>query len=195
MSEQKKLIIGIGGASGVIYGIRMLEVLKSARNVETHLVMSKTARMNVKIETDLDASDVEALADTVHSVAQVGASIASGSFKTHGMIVAACSMKNLSAIVHSHADDLLTRAADVALKERRRLVLMPRETPIHAGHCKLMMEANQLGAIVAPPMPAMYTNPQTIDDIINHTVGRVLDLFELDTGLVERWQGPNTTGK
>lgn len=195
MTEQKKLIIGIGGASGVIYGIRLLEVLKSAKDVETHLVMSKTARMNVKIETDLDASDVEALADTVHSVAQVGASIASGSFKTHGMIVAACSMKNLSAIVHSHADDLLTRAADVALKERRRLVLMPRETPIHAGHCKLMMEANQLGAIVAPPMPAMYTNPQTIDNIINHTVGRVLDLFELDTGLVERWQGPQANGK
>lgn len=194
MSDKKKLIVGIGGASGVIYAVRLLEVLRSAADVETHLVMSKTARMNINIETELSAADVEALADEVHNIGQVGASIASGSFKTHGMIVAACSMKNLSAIVHSHADDLLTRAADVALKERRRLVLMPRETPIHAGHCKLMMEANQLGAIVAPPMPAMYTKPQTIDDIINHSVGRVLDLFDLETGLVERWQGPSANG-
>ena len=195
MSDKKKLIIGVGGASGVIYAIRLLEVLRSSADVETHLVMSKTARMNINIETDMSVADVEALADQVHNIAQVGASIASGSFKTHGMIVAACSMKNLSAIVHSHADDLLTRAADVALKERRKLVLMPRETPLHAGHCKLMMEANQLGAIVAPPMPAMYTKPQSIDDIVNHTVGRVLDLFELETGLVDRWQGPSNSGK
>ena len=192
--SRKKMIIGIGGASGVVYGIRLLEVLKSA-DVETHLVMSKTARMNINIETDKSATDVEAMADEVHSVAQVGASIASGSFKTHGMIVAACSMKNLSAIVHSHADDLLTRAADVALKERRKLVLMPRETPLHAGHCELMMKASQLGAIVAPPMPAMYTRPQSIDDLVNHTVGRVLDLFDLDAGLVDRWQGPPSNGK
>ncbi len=189
----KKMIVGIGGASGVIYGIRLLEALKSA-GVETHLVMSKTARMNINIETDMNPADVEALADEVHSVAQVGASIASGSFKTSGMILAACSMKNLSAIVHSHADDLLTRAADVALKERRRLVLMPRETPLHAGHCELMMKASQLGAIIAPPMPAMYTRPQSLDDIINHTVGRVLDLFDLDAGLVDRWQGPPANG-
>ena len=189
----KKMIVGIGGASGVIYGIRLLEALKSA-GVETHLVMSKTARMNINIETDMNPADVEALADEVHSVAQVGASIASGSFKTSGMILAACSMKNLSAIVHSHADDLLTRAADVALKERRRLVLMPRETPLHAGHCELMMKASQLGAIIAPPMPAMYIRPQSLDDIINHTVGRVLDLFDLDAGLVDRWQGPPANG-
>lgn len=195
MSDKKKLIIGVGGASGVIYAVRLLEVLRSSADVETHLVMSKTARMNINIETDMSVADVEALADQVHNIAQVGASIASGSFKTHGMIVAACSMKNLSAIVHSHADDLLTRAADVALKERRKLVLMPRETPLHAGHCKLMMEANQLGAIVAPPMPAMYTKPQSIDDIVNHTVGRVLDLFELETDLVDRWQGPSSSGK
>lgn len=188
----KKLIVGIGGASGVIYGIRLLEVLAGMPDVETHLVMSKTARMNIAIETDLSAGDVEALADEVHNVAQVGASIASGSFRTHGMIVAACSMKNLSAIAHSHADDLLTRAADVALKERRTLVLMPRETPLHTGHCKLLFEASQLGAVIAPPMPAMYTRPQSVDDIVNHTVGRVLDLFGLDTGLVDRWQGPKT---
>lgn len=190
MTDIKKLIIGIGGASGVVYGIRLLEVLKSVADIETHLVLSKTARMNIAVETDVTAADVEALADKVHSVSQVGASIASGSFKTHGMIVAACSMKNLSAIVHSHADDLLTRAADVALKERRRLVLMPRETPLHSGHCKLMLEASQLGAIIAPPMPAMYTRPTTIDDIVDHSVGRVLDLMDIDTGLVERWQGP-----
>lgn len=190
MADTKKIIIGIGGASGVIYGIRLLETLKDVEGIETHLVMSKTARMNIKIETDLQTSDVEALADEVHNVAQVGASIASGSFRTHGMIVAACSMKNLSAIVHSHADDLLTRAADVALKERRTLVLMPRETPLHTGHCELMLKASQLGAVIAPPMPAMYTRPKTIDDIINHTVGRVLDLFDLETKLVDRWQGP-----
>ena len=190
MADTKKLIIGIGGASGVIYGIRLLEVLKDMPGIETHLVMSKTARMNIAVETDLAAADVEALADKVHSVNQVGASIASGSFKTHGMVVAACSMKNLSAIAHSHADDLLTRAADVALKERRRLILMPRETPLHAGHCKLMLEASQLGAIIAPPMPAMYTRPATIDDIINHSVGRVLDLLDIETKLVDRWQGP-----
>lgn len=190
MVDTSKLIIGIGGASGVIYGIRLLEVLKDIVGIETHLVMSKTARMNVAVETDLTPADVEALADKVHSVNQVGASIASGSFKTHGMVVAACSMKNLSAIVHSHADDLLTRAADVTLKERRRLVLMPRETPLHAGHCKLMLEASQLGAIIAPPMPAMYTRPKTIDDIVNHSVGRVLDLLDIETKLVDRWQGP-----
>ena len=190
MADTRKLIIGIGGASGVIYGIRLLEVLHGIADVETHLVMSKTARMNIAVETDLSAANVEALADQVHSVNQVGACIASGSFRTHGMIVAACSMKNLSAIVHSHADDLLSRAADVALKERRRLVLMPRETPLHAGHCKLMLDASQLGAIVAPPMPAMYTRPTTIDDIINHSVGRVLDLMDIDTALVDRWQGP-----
>ena len=191
MADTGKLIIGIGGASGVIYGIRLLEVLGGIDGVETHLVMSKTARMNIAVETDLSAGDVEALADHVHSVSQVGASIASGSFKTSGMIVAACSMKNLSAIVHSHADDLLTRAADVALKERRRLILMPRETPLHAGHCKLMLEASQLGAIIAPPMPAMYTRPATIDDIVDHSVGRVLDLLDIETKLVDRWQGPS----
>ncbi len=193
MADTRKIIIGIGGASGVIYGIRLLEVLGSVADIETHLVMSKTARMNIAVETDLSATNVEALADEVHSVNQVGACIASGSFRTHGMVVAACSMKNLSAIVHSHADDLLTRAADVALKERRRLVLMPRETPLHAGHCKLMLEANTLGAIVAPPMPAMYTRPTSVADIVDHNVGRVLDLMDIETRLVDRWQGPSRT--
>lgn len=187
--SKRKIIVGIGGASGVIYGIRILEVLAATDMVETHLVMSKTARMNISVETDMKPQDVEALADVVHPIGQIGASIASGSFKTDGMVVAACSIKNLSAIAHSHADDLLTRAADVALKERRPLVLMPRETPLHAGHCELLLKASQIGAIVAPPMPAFYNRPSSLDDIVNHTVGRVLDLFNLETDLVKRWSG------
>lgn len=184
-----KLIIGIAGASGVIYGIRLLEVLKSIKGIETHLVMSKTGRMNIGIETNYTASEVEALADTVHKISNVGATIASGSFKVDGMIVAACAMKTLSGIVHSYADDLLTRAADVTLKEGRKLVIMPRETPLHVGHCKLMYEAAQMGAIIAPPMPGFYGKPETIDDIINHSVGRVLDLFDIDADMINRWQG------
>lgn len=184
-----RLIIGISGASGVIYGIRLLEALKPISGVETHLVMSRTARMNIGIETDMSAAGVEALADHVHKIGDVAASLSSGSFSTDGMIVAACSMKTLSAIVHSHADDLLSRAADVVLKERRKLVLMPRESPLHAGHCKLLFEAAQLGAIIAPPMPAFYARPQSVDDIVNHSVGRVLDLFEINTNLATRWTG------
>lgn len=185
----KRLIIGMSGASGLIYGIRMLEVLKSAPDVETHLVMTASARLNISLETDWQVDAVMAMADEVHSVKDLAASIASGSFRTDGMVVAPCSMKTLSAVVHSYADNLLTRAADVVLKERRRLVLMPRETPLHAGHCELLLKACQLGAIVAPPMPALYTRPQTVDDIINHNVGRVLDLFDIESGLVKRWQG------
>lgn len=185
----KRLIIGMSGASGLIYGIRMLEVLKSAPEIETHLVLTAAARLNISLETDWQAEAVMAMADQVHSVKDLAASIASGSFRTDGMIVAPCSMKTLSAIVHSYADNLLTRAADVVLKERRRLVLMPRETPLHVGHCELLLKACQLGAIVAPPMPALYTKPQSVDDIINHSVGRALDLFDIDSGLVRRWQG------
>ncbi len=187
-----RLIIGMAGASGLIYGIRMLEVLKDLKNVETHLVMSATAKMNAVIETDWDIAGIEGLADVVHSIRDVAATIASGSFKTDGMVVAPCSMKTLSAITHSYADNLLVRAADVVLKEQRRLVLMPRETPLHVGHCKLMYEAAQLGAIIAPPMPALYNRPETIDDIINHSVGRVLDLFGIDPGIVKRWAGTQT---
>lgn len=187
-----RLIIGMAGASGLIYGIRMLEVLKDLKDVETHLVMSATAKMNVAIETDWDIAGIEALADVVHNVRDVAAAISSGSFKTDGMVVAPCSMKTLSAITHSYADNLLVRAADVVLKEQRRLVLMPRETPLHVGHCKLLYEAAQLGAIIAPPMPALYNRPETIDDIINHSVGRVLDLFGIDPGIVKRWAGTQT---
>lgn len=187
-----RLIIGMAGASGLIYGIRMLEVLRGVKNMETHLVMSPTAKMNATIETDWDLPGIEALADVVHNVRDVAATISSGSFKTDGMVVAPCSMKTLSGIVHSYADNLLVRAADVVLKEQRRLVLMPRETPLHVGHCKLMYEAAQLGAIIAPPMPALYNRPETIDDIINHSVGRVLDLFGIDPGILKRWTGTKT---
>ena len=186
----KRLIVGIAGASGAIYGIRLLEVLRAMPEIETHLVLSRTARMNIAIETDYSVAQVEALADQVHKIGDVASSLSSGSFRTDGMIVAACSMKTLSAIVHSHADDLLARAADVVLKEQRRLVLMPRETPLHLGHCKLLYEACQLGAIIAPPMPGFYGRPATIAELVDHSVGRVLDLFGIDAGVAFRWQGP-----
>ena len=184
-----RLIIGISGASGAIYGIRLLELLREQKGVETHLVMSTTGRMNIGIETDWKTKDVEALADVVHRNNDVGAMIASGSYRSDGMIVAPCSMKTLSAIVNSYTDNLLTRAADVMLKERKRLILVPRESPLHQGHCRLLYEAAKMGIDVAPPMPAFYNRPQSVDDIVNHTAGRILDLIGLDTGIVKRWQG------
>ena len=187
----KKLIVGISGASGVICGISLLEVLKTIDDVETHLVMSPYAKLNVEIETSHTPAHVEGLADEVHDYRNQAASISSGSYKTDGMVVAPCSMKTLSAIVNSYADNLLSRAADVVLKERRRLVLMPRETPLHTGHCKLLYEAAQLGAVIMPPLPAFYGLPKTIDDLVNHSVGRVLDLFDLDAGILSRWEGRN----
>lgn len=187
----KKLIVGISGATGVIYGIRLLEVLGTIDDVETHLVMSPYAKLNIEIETSYTPAYVESLAHEVHSNRDQAASISSGSFKTDGMVIAPCSMKTLSAIANSYADSLLARAADVVLKERRTLVLMPRESPLHAGHCKLLYEASQLGAVIAPPMPAFYSDPQSIDDLINHSVGRILDLFDMDAGIVKRWEGPN----
>ncbi len=187
----KKLIVGISGATGVIYGIRLLEVLRTVDDVETHLVMSPYAKLNIEIETTYTPADVEALAHVVHSHRDQAASISSGSFKTDGMVIAPCSMKTLSAIVNSYADSLLARAADVVLKERRTLVLMPRESPLHIGHCKLLYEASQIGAVIAPPMPAFYSLPQTLDDLVNHSVGRVLDLFDLDAGILKRWEGRN----
>ncbi len=186
----KKIIIGIGGASGVIYGVRLLEKLREAGGVETHLVMSQTAQMNLSFETDWKPADVRALANINYNVSDVAAAIASGSFKTDGMVVAACSMKTLSGIVNSYADNLLIRAADVCLKDRRMLILMPRETPLHAGHCKLFYEASMLGAIIAPPMPALYSRPESVDDIIDHSVGRILDLLDVKSDFVKRWQGP-----
>jgi len=185
-----RLIIGMSGASGVIYGIRLLEVLSRVEQVETHLVLSDSAKLNIAIETDRSAKEIQALADEVYSNRDIAARLASGSFKTDGMIVAPCAVKTLSAIANSYADSLLVRAADVVLKERRRLVLIPRETPLHTGHCELLLKASQMGAILAPPMPAHYINPQTVDDLVDHHVGRILDLFDLDPGLVQRWQGP-----
>ena len=185
-----RLIVGMSGASGVIYGVRLLEVLKAESNVETHLVMSDSARMNINLETDWSAKDVLALADHVYSNRDIAASIASGSFGTDGMIVAPCAIKTLSDITNSYADSLIVRAADVVLKECRRLVLVPRETPLHTGHCELLYRASQLGAIIAPPMPAHYIKPQSVDDLINHHVGRILDLFSIDCGFVKRWNGP-----
>ncbi len=187
----KRVIVGISGASGVIYGIRLLEVLEAMPDVETHLVMSRFARLNIEIETPLTPQYVESLADEVHNFGNQAASISSGSFRTDGMVIAPCSMKTLSAIAHSAADNLLARAADVVLKERRTLVLMPREAPLHVGHCKLLYEVAQLGAVIAPPMPAFYNRPETIDDIVNHSVGRVLDVFGLDAGILKRWEGVN----
>ena len=185
-----RLIIGMSGASGVIYGIRLLEVLCRVEQVETHLVLSNSAKLNIAIETDRNSKEVQDLADEVYSNKDIAARLASGSFKTDGMIVAPCAVKTLSAIANSYADSLLVRAADVVLKERRRLVLVPRETPLHTGHCELLLKASQMGAILAPPMPAHYINPQTVDDLVDHHVGRLLDLFDLDSGLVQRWQGP-----
>jgi 4-hydroxy-3-polyprenylbenzoate decarboxylase len=185
----KRLIVGISGASGVIYGIRLLEMLKDMDDVETHLVMSRYARLNIEIETVHTPKYVEGLADEVYNHGNQAAAISSGSFKTDGMVIAPCSMRTLSAIAHSSAESLMSRAADVVLKEQRRLVLMPREAPLHVGHCKLMYEVAQLGAVIAPPMPAFYNQPQTIDDLINHSVGRVLDLFDIDAGAVRRWEG------
>ncbi len=188
-----RLIIGISGASGAIYGVRLLETLREQDDVETHLVMSSTGRMNIQIETDWKIKDVESLADVVHRNNDVGAMIASGSFQSDGMIVAPCSMKTLSAIVNSYADTLLCRAADVMLKERKRLILVPRESPLHSGHCRLLYHAAKMGIDIAPPMPAFYNRPQSVDDIVNHTVGRLLDLLGLESGLVKRWGGTGDT--
>lgn len=184
-----RLIVGISGASGVIYGIRLLEVLQGQADIETHLVISDGGKLNISLETALQVKQVEKMAHVVHSDQNLAATIASGSFQTGGMVIAPCSMKTLSGIVNSYADTLMVRAADVVLKERRRLVLMPREMPLHEGHCRLFYEASRMGAVIAPPMPAFYNEPKTIDDLIDHTVGRVLDLFGIDSGIVKRWRG------
>ncbi|MDE0875767.1 MAG: UbiX family flavin prenyltransferase [Porticoccaceae bacterium] len=185
----KRLVIGMSGSSGVIYGIRMLEVLAKDPEVETHLILSQAAKMNIGIETEWSVADVEALADEVHNNKNIGASIASGSYKTAGMIVVPCSMKTLSGIANSYAENLIIRAADVMLKERRQLVIVPRESPLHTGHCELMLKASQIGAVICPPSPAFYTSPKTVDDIINHSVARVLDLFDIESDRLQRWQG------
>ncbi len=186
MNSPERLIIGISGASGVINGIRLLEALK-ALPVESHLVMTKAAEMTLAYETDLKPAQVRALADRNYPVGDIGAAIASGSFRTLGMVVAPCSIRSMSEIATGVTSNLLTRAADVVLKERRRLVLMLRETPLHSGHLRNLLALSEIGAIVAPPVPGFYARPETVDDIIDQTVGRVLDLFELDSGKVTRW--------
>lgn len=187
----KRLIIGISGASGVIYGIRMLEVLRGVADVETHLVISRAGAITIGLETAHTPEQVMALADVTYREMDIAARISSGSFKTAGMIVAPCSMKTLAGIANSFSDNLLLRAADVVLKDRRRLILLPRETPLHLGHLRLMTQAAEMGAIIAPPMPAFYHKPESIDDIINQTVNRVLDLLdiELEEELFTRWGG------
>ncbi|WP_294900740.1 UbiX family flavin prenyltransferase [Tatumella sp. UBA2305] len=189
----KRLIVGLSGASGVIYGIRLLEVLKDLPQVETHLVMSQSARQTLAMESDISVREVQALADVVHDNRDIGASISSGSFKTDGMALLPCSMKTLSGIVHSYSDNLLTRAADVVLKERRTLVLGVRETPLHLGHLRMMTTAAEMGAIIMPPVPAFYHRPQNVMDIVDQTVNRIIDQFniELPEDLFARWQGKN----
>ncbi|MBR1235891.1 UbiX family flavin prenyltransferase [Bradyrhizobium sp. AUGA SZCCT0182] len=182
----QRLIIGISGASGVTYGVRMLQLLRNA-GVETHLVMSKTAELTFAYETDLKIAEVRELANVSHAIDDMAASISSGSFRTAGMIVAPCSMRSMSEIASGVTTTLLTRAADVVLKERRRLVLMVRETPLHTGHLRTMTALSEMGAIIAPPVPAFYAKPENLEDMVDHTVGRVLDLFDVDVGIVRRW--------
>ncbi len=184
----KRIIVAITGATGVIYGVRLLEALRDL-NVECHLILSEQAKANIKCETDRDAEDVEKIASTVHHVRNLAASISSGSFKTDGMVIAPCTIKTLSAIANSYNDNLVVRAADVVLKERRRLVLAVRETPLHKGHLELMCRVADLGGIILPPVPAFYFHPRTIEDLIDHSVGKMLDLMDIDHSLFKRWHG------
>ena len=182
----RRLIVGISGASGIVYGVRMLQMLQ-ATDIETHLVISRSAELTLGYEMDIKVKDLQALADEVHSVKNVAASISSGSFPTMGMVIAPCSVRSMSEIASGITSTLLTRAADVILKERRKLVLMVRETPLHTGHLRTMTSLSEMGAIIAPPLPAFYNKPESIDDIVDHSVGRVLDLFDIDAGVVKRW--------
>ncbi len=187
MNQKKRLIIGISGATGAIYGVRMLEILAKIDDIETHLVMSKAGRMTIQVETPFSVKDVEAMADVVHDISNVGASISSGSFRTEGMVIVPCSMKSMGGIAHSLAGDLLVRAADVVLKERKKLVLVVRETPLHLGHLEAMASLTRMGAIIFPPVPAFYHRPKTLNDVINQTVTRILDQFDIDVKLFHRW--------
>ncbi|BBG05557.1 MULTISPECIES: UbiX family flavin prenyltransferase [Pseudonocardia] len=183
-----RLIVGMSGASGVAYGIRILELLRDTP-IETHLVVSRAARLTLSQETDMSPAELESLADVVHPHQNVGATISSGSFRTMGMVVAPCSVKTMSEIASGNTSNLLSRAADVTLKERRRLVLMVRETPLHRNHLRTMTELSELGAVIAPPVPAFYTRPESLADMVDHTVGRVLDLFDVESGTSTRWDG------
>ncbi|MCL4758278.1 MAG: UbiX family flavin prenyltransferase [Rhodocyclaceae bacterium] len=189
-----KLVVGISGASGAIYGIRILEVLRQA-GVETHLVMSDSAKRTIAYETDYSIQDVKGLATRMHDINDVGAAISSGSFRHDGMVIAPCSIKTLSALAHSFNTNLLIRAADVTLKERRKLVLMVRETPLHLGHLRLMTQVTETGAVLVPPLPAFYHRPRTLEDIIDQSVNKALDQFGLDLDLFKRWTGNEERGE
>ena len=187
MNDKKRLIVGISGATGAVYGVRILEILAKLDDVETHLVLTKAGKMTIQVETPYSVKDVEALADVVHDINNVGASISSGSFRTAGMVIAPCSMKSMGGIANSLGGDLLVRAADVILKERKRLVLVVRETPLHLGHLEAMVALTRMGAVIFPPVPAFYHRPKSLDDVINQTVTRILDQFDIDVKLFHRW--------
>lgn len=190
MSEpRQRIIVGISGASGAIYGVRLLQALRTLPGIETHAVISDAGWLNITHELGLERTHAPALADVVHSIDHIGASIASGSFRASGMVVAPCSMRTLAAIAHGLADNLLTRAADVMLKERRRLILLARETPLHLVHLRNMTTVTEMGAIVCPPVPAFYQKPQTVEDIVQHSIARVLDLLGLEQTLAAPWMG------
>jgi len=189
MTAPRRIIVGISGASGIIYGMRMLEALRNL-DLETHLVMTRSAQVTLGYELPVRVVALQALASVYHRIDDIGASISSGSFPTLGMIVAPCSIRSLSEIASGVTSNLLTRAADVVLKERRRLVLMVRETPLHLGHLRAMTQVTEMGAIIMPPVPAFYTSPRSVDDLVDHTVGRALDLFGIENSLVHRWQEP-----
>lgn len=184
---KRRILVGLSGASGVIYGIRTLMHLRNLPGIETHLVMTKAAAINIQLETEHQADEVRELADVVHDAADLAAPISSGSFRTAGMIVAPCSIKTLSGIVHSYADNLLSRAADVCLKEKRKLVLVVREAPLHKGHLEMMVKAADLGALILPPLPAFYHKPKTIEDLIDQSIGKCFDYLELEHTLFRRW--------
>jgi flavin prenyltransferase len=189
VTARRRLIVGVSGASGAIYAHAALRALRAGGQVEVHLVLSQQARQTIELETPYTAADFEALADVLHREGDLAASISSGSFRTDGMLVVPCSIKTASAIAHSFNDNLLTRAADVCLKERRTLVLMVRETPLHLGHLRILTQLAELGAIVMPPVPGMYARPQTVDDIVAHAVGKALDQFGIENALFNRWTG------
>jgi 4-hydroxy-3-polyprenylbenzoate decarboxylase len=184
-----KIIVGMNGTTGVVYGIRLLEVLASMKDVETHLVLSRACEQTIAIESDRSIEEVKAFAARTYAIEDIAACLSSGSFLSDGMIIAPCSMKTLSAVAHSYADNLLTRAADVTLKERKRLVLIVRETPLHLGHLRNMVRVTEMGGIVMPPSPAFYHRPRTIQDIVDHTIGKALDLFRIEHILYRRWSG------